>query len=495
MVKKKAKIIGFLALGVAIVVGLCFLFVSTASKNHSDVMRRANSGNPNFGNSKVYDIGMLASHDALSDKISSSSIFDYSSNVPELAGLENTKLVKSVAANYARAQSESLSTQLNAGVRYIDARITCMKGTFYTTHSLISAQLEIYLKDLITFLLNNPGEFVVFDINYYSTKEKNATQLAEYMQTVKVRRDGRDYNIYDFINYDTSKDFTQVTYNDVTSNGTKGGLIILPTDLGEVRNSSLSKYFKSKTRINNWYNEADSKSLLAEVDEVVNKNKNKVGFKCNQLQTTPDAKKIIFSLWGSLLDDAETHNIKAIENSHFDYWISCMPIVWFDNVTCNKNDFNSRVNDKILNYNLSLNKSSLTLKYNKLTSSSQLKDGMKIMIKEVGGTNGYYGNDYKPGNIGSYVGNQFVMKDKNMWTLKKSGDSWKIRRPDGYWLYRNWIGDLDTTKKEGSAVTFKFDFTNSGTAKIHYDKYYMYLTGKRALDLSKKYSDEFEIYA
>lgn len=472
------------------------MFISKASEDYSNVMRKANSGNPNFANSKVYDIGMLASHDAMSDKISSSSDFDYKSNIPELAGLENTEIVKSVAANYARAQSQSLYKQLNAGVRYIDARITCMKGTFYTTHSLISGKLELYLKELITFLLDNPGEFIVLDINYYSTKEKNATQLAEYMETVKVQKDGKNYNIYDFINYDTSKDFDQVTYNDVTNSGQKGGLIILPTDLGEVKNSSLSKFFKSKTRVNKWYNEADSEKLISQVDAAANERKNKVGFRCNQLQTTPDAQKIIFNLWGSLIKDAETHNTAVVGNSHFEYWLTCMPIVWFDDVTSNENNFNSKVNNKILNYNLNLNKQPITLKYNKLTSSSQLKDGMKFMIKEVDGTNGYYGDNYKPGNIGSYVGNQFVMKDKNMWSLKKSGDGWKIKRSDSYWLCRNLIGDLDTTKKESSANKFNFDFKKSGNAKIHYDKYYMYLTdGKKILDLSKKYSDEFEIYA
>ena len=83
----------------------------------------------------------------------------------------------------------------------------------------------------------------------------------------------------------------------------------------------------------------------------------------------------------------------------------------------------------------------------------------------------------------------------NMWTLKKSGSEWKIKRPDGTWLNRNLFGYLVDTKREESGVPFKFEFTNSGTAKIRYDKYYMYIDGRKVLDLSKKYSNEFEIYA
>ncbi|MBR2734715.1 MAG: hypothetical protein IKE05_00800, partial [Clostridia bacterium] len=75
------------------------------------------------------------------------------------------------------------------------------------------------------------------------------------------------------------------------------------------------------------------------------------------------------------------------------------------------------------------------------------------------------------------------------------GGDWKIRMSNGTWLNRNWLGYLVDAGKEESGVTFKFDFTSSGTVKIHYDNYYMYIDGKKVLDLSKKYSDEFEVYA
>ena len=149
-----------------------------------------------------------------------------------------------------------------------------------------------------------------------------------------------------------------------------------------------------------------------------------------------------------------------------------------------------------MNYNLNLNKEIGKIKYNRINSDSQLKDGMKIVIKEVNGTNGYEGDKFKTVQVGRYVCSNFLINDNPnaMWTLKKSKDGWKIQLPNGKWLDRNLLGYLVSTDNEKSAITFKFDFTDSETAKVHYGKYYMYADSKKTLDLSKDNSDEFEIY-
>lgn len=496
MTKKVFRNLGFIASGFMLLILSCIFFTTGAKENYSDVMRKANEQNSAFGDSKVYEIGILGSHDAMSDKITKDSEIDYGDDVPDLGPLIHLGLVRSIIANYCRTQSKGLYEQFKAGVRYVDGRITCKNGVFYTSHGMISDKLENYLRELITFLLDNPGEFIIFHIAQYNKTEGNTeNDLAEYMQNVKVTRDGRDYSIYDFINYNTYKDFSDVTYNDVTRNGQKGGLIIVSKFQGRVSNPSLSNFFRYRQYYSTWYNKPDHKLLLSMVDDAVQKYKGVAAFRCNGFHTTQNAKSIALHLGGSLISNAESENIETVNHSHFDYWLSFMPMACFDEVTSTEGDFNAKINEKILNYNLNLNKHVEMSKYQKIIFASQLEDGMKIMIKEFGGTNGYYGDNYKPGNIGSYVGDQFVMKDKNMWTLKKSGNGWKIKRTDDKWLCRNLIGDLDTTQKEDSAIEFEFDFSESGTAKIHYDKYYMYLTDNKVLDISKKHSDEFEIYA
>ncbi len=470
----------------------------TDYSNHSDILKRANQGNPNFGNSKIYDIAMLGSHDALSDKITVNSKNDYHTNVPDLCGLEDLNLVKKVSVNYAKAQADSLIIQLESGVRYVDARITCMDGTFYTMHSLLSGKLEDYLKELIIFLIDNPGEFVIFDIASYNDHEKTANELAEYMKTVKVKHSGREYNIYDFINYDTSKDFSEVTYNDVTNNGTSAGIIMV-SNTNPVTTPELSDFFKRKEKYAHWYNDSSSSSLISKIDDLAlsyEKN-NYVGLKCNQVQTSPNAKSIALSLNGSLLGDAKKHNVAVLESSHFDYWLSVMPIMWFDNVTSNYNNFNSRINEKMLDYNLNLNNVQNTgFEVKKITNNSQLSDNMKVIFRVPFTGNGFIESslDYK--NIGSYKSNKFVLSDnvRDFWTLKKTGDGWKVMLSNGNYLKRI-SSNLKTTDTRLHATTFKADISDTGIAKIYEPskpKRDLYLDGKK-LDLSMLKSDNLEI--
>lgn len=497
---KKTAVFSLIGLMLVFIGGWLGIFTDYATNDYSDIMKRANKGNPNFGNSLAYDIAMLGTHDAMSDKINANSEIDYGDDVPDLGVLLKLGFVRSIIANYCRTQSVGLAKQLQAGARYIDLRITCRNGIFYGTHGLVGGKFEGYLKELITFLLDHPGEFVVFNIAQYNRNEGNTvTELAEYMKKITVNRDDKDYSIYDFINYDTSRDFSLITYNDVTENGTKGGVVIVSRCFtnANVDNVFLRDFFKRKASYATWYNKSSSKELLSMVDAQAQKYKDVRAFRCNGLQTTQDATSIATHLGGSLIKNAESENVGAVNHSHFDYWLSCMPIVCFDEVISTKGDFNKKVNDKILNYNLNLNKGLEKTKYNKITSESELKDGMKIILKEENGVNGYIGNKFDATQVGKYVVSQFVANDNpdDMWILKKSGDGWKIKMPNGKWLDRNAFGYLVDTKKEKSGVTFKFDFTDSGTAKIHYDKYYMYISSRKVLDLSKKYSSEFEIYA
>lgn len=482
--------------------------VTANSNSHRDIMKKAYEYNPNFGESKIYDIAMLGSHDALSDKINVNSKNDYSTNVPELCGLENLNVVKQVSVNYAKAQADSLDVQLESGVRYIDARITCVDGIFYTKHSLLSGMLEDYLKQLIKFLIDNPGEFVVFDIASYNEYEKTENELAEYMQTVKVRHNNKDYNIYDFINYDTSKDFSQVTYNDVTKNSTSGGLIIVsnvfqssPKATNKVTNPSLRDFFKYKAKYAHWYNDSSSSSLISKIDDLAlsYEKDGSVGLICNQVQTTPDAKSITLSLTGSLLESAKKHNVAVLESPHFNYWLSVMPIMWFDNVTSDYENFNSRINSKILEYNLGLNNTQNSkFKVQKLTDKSQLFDDMKVIIRVPFTSNGFVDSNLNYRDVGSYKSNKFILNDdiKEFWTLKKTGDGWKIMLPDGRYLKRV-SADLNITDTRLHATTFTIDIPDNGIAKIYEPvnpKRNMYLDGKK-LDLSRYKSNSFEICA
>lgn len=506
--KKFRNFLLMLVAFVGIVTLGCYVGIGkAANRNYSDVMRRASKENRNFGNSKVIDIGLLASHDALSDKISKNSQYNSKTSLPDLFGLEKLPIVKSVASNYAKAQSQSLDKQLAAGVRYIDARITKMDGTYYTMHSLLSGKLEDYLKELIEFLINNPGEFVVFDVATLSG-DGNPNDLAQFMSTVKVNKNGVDYNIYNFIHYDTSKNFADVTYNDVTENGKSAGLVIIASSLNKSANAKnvvtdpkFSEFFKYKEKHTHWHNDPSSKRLISKIDGVVKsfERGNYSGFMCNQVQTTPIAKSIVADFGtGSLIKDAKKHNPAVVDHPHFDYWLSVMPCIWFDDVTSTYDDFNDKINEKILRYNVNLNNTVPTSKnYKQITSADQLKNNMRVLVKEAFTGNGFVGNGLGKFTIGEYKANTFAFNNdaQGLWILKKLSKGWKIMLPDGSYLKRV-SGKLSTTRKESSSTTFDIKFSNKDTVTFVENsspKYYISIDGNK-LNLSKKSNDSFELY-
>ena len=505
MLKSKFKKIFSAALSLIITCSLCCYNQVRSVTTCSNVLRQARDGNPSFGNSKIYDIGLLGSHDALSDKINEDSPYTSTTSVPQMCGLEDTALVKTISVNYARAQSKSLDEQLLRGVRYVDARIAQLDGVYRTVHSLFGGKLEDYLKELLEFLINNPGEFVVFDIASFGG---DATDLANFMGSIKVNKNGKDYNIYDFIHYDTSKNFADITYNDVTKNGDCAGLVIVANSIHKapdkeipISNASLRDYFKYKNKYTYWYNDPSSSSLISKIDDIVKSfdREDCVGFKCNQVNTTPCASSIALELaTGSLIKSAQKHNITVLDDPRFEYWLSVMPCVWFDDVTTDYGDFNNKVNQKILDYNLKLNaRKEPKIICEKLTSSSQLSNKTKILIKSPSSCDAFFGDSLNCRNAGNYESGKFVISDdvKDFWTLVKSADGWKIMLSNGSYLKRV-SGNLKTTPTNGSATSFRFDISDNGIAKIYEPatiKRNLYLDGSK-LDLSVIKSAKFEVY-
>lgn len=315
---------------------------NNANATYNNVLKRAYQANENFGNIPITKIAVLGSHDALSYNINYTSAPNSSENT-----LSNNDILRLLAkgaiVRYSKAQKHDIYTQLNSGVRYIDARITNIKGEYFTSHGLVSFKLYYYLRQILRFLEENPGEFVYFHIVHYYAGTSNMDELCKFIEN--TRYNGK--NLFDYVNYDAKKlkSQSQLTYNMMTQNGTKAGVLFL----------SESKYFDLDNIISYWHNITNSDKMKEAVERYYDTLDDCDCLRVNQAQTTPNANDVGGTLIGwSLLNMAKKHNANMLKSPNFDKWLDKMPIYSCDYSTSNYNNFNTRVNEIILEHNINL---------------------------------------------------------------------------------------------------------------------------------------------
>lgn len=307
-------------------------------------------------NPKVTEVAMLGAHDAFSSSINYSSEVD-----PAESGIVANKVVSAFLKGFiirsSVAQKSDATKLLNSGVRYLDVRISYFNDSWYTKHALISGELKYYLLDVLDFLNNNKGEFIVFDIQHAYLEEKSYEELFSYIDSVKL--DG--YSLFDYVNYQSNMHLEDIHYNDVTSNATKSGVVILaknsnPSDYeGKffIYEDSIRSVWHDKIKDEDMLNGINQEYLTLKNDSNLDRNK----FRVNQAQKTSQINKdgiiqTIFS-W-SLLRMAQRFNIVLVENADFEEWLEVMPIFMVDYSDSNNQEFNEKVIDKINKYNREL---------------------------------------------------------------------------------------------------------------------------------------------
>jgi hypothetical protein len=256
---------------------------------------------------------------------------------------------------WAKAQVSSIGDLLRRGVRYFDTRITVFQNDWYTHHVVISDRLEIYLVELIDFLVENPGEMVIFDIQWAYFNGNTFDDLFESMKNIK-NKDG--LNVTDFIRHDPYRDeLGDLRLRDITDNGTKAGLIM--TAKTEIFDGCYHyDYYESVRSV--WHNKIRTNEILAgvkrEYDDLKNnpdKDRGKIRVNQTQLTCVVDFGRTLNTIFSwSLLDIAETHNIEILHNPNFEEWLTVMPIYMVDYSDASYGDFNNIANAKINAFNL-----------------------------------------------------------------------------------------------------------------------------------------------
>ena len=108
---------------------------------------------------------------------------DISPNQPE-AIRELCDMLGNVAKKYvyqwSTTQSLNITAQLQAGIRYMDLRISSKKNSeeYFCVHGLYGSKIENILQDVNNFLEAHPKEIVLLDFNhFYEMTEFNHKQL------------------------------------------------------------------------------------------------------------------------------------------------------------------------------------------------------------------------------------------------------------------------------------------------------------------------------
>lgn len=319
---------------------------------YTDVLLRAYRANPRLGNTSVTRIALLGSHDALSYNIKYSSRYNFNENLSVSSGFLRG-FAKGAVRRYSKAANHRLYTQLCAGVRYVDLRVTCIDGVFYSSHGLVSDTIEASMLEVLRFLTEHPGEFVILRIQHVYFGRSSWNAFAEFLETVRYN----GTNIYDFIRYDLTKSPTNVTYDEITDHATKGGALFITIDeQGNVTNR-FAPYFNLYPIWGPWANKTTTSKLVRFLNANIEYLRNNPfdGFCLAQVQTTPTGEDIIPTLFGwSLLKMAQRHNTRIIQRIPPRDILAHMPIFMVDYATSTTRNFNDVINAEVLSHNLNL---------------------------------------------------------------------------------------------------------------------------------------------
>jgi hypothetical protein len=130
-------------------------------------------------------------HDSGSFGITKNSLFSLSKDNPLpiwvelISNIFPHSIVRAISAGWSKTQPNSITQQLNDGIRYLDLRVCLYQSHFYLCHAQLSLRLNKALKQIHSFAKNNPSEIILVDINHVngitnSIQENNLVILIQH---------------------------------------------------------------------------------------------------------------------------------------------------------------------------------------------------------------------------------------------------------------------------------------------------------------------------
>jgi uncharacterized repeat protein (TIGR02543 family) len=265
---------------------------------------------------KIKDIAMLGAHDAFSAQIS---------------------------YNTAKAQELSGYQLAQRGVRIFDMRVKKSGSNWVTHHTLTNQNMSVDVQSIIQFAQGNPGEVLVL---YMWPKESiddgSTSNLDDFWTTLE----GITYNgntLSDFMNYSNSTALKDLTYGDVTDDGSKAGIVIFALD-DNGSGASHNAYYLGENVVANDFNSNTSVSAT----------KTNIGSKFNFSDTNRLRVSWCQQYNNGLLNLAgyvDAWNIQFATDENLQTWLAKSPVLMFDFIN-HTDAFSSAFNAATQRYNI-----------------------------------------------------------------------------------------------------------------------------------------------
>lgn len=312
---------------------------------------------------KIIDIAMLGAHDAFTNEITLFSKTDLLSADSIQTGAIGM-LIKGFSLRQSRTQVSDASELLANGVRYFDIRLSYneSKSAWYTSHTYYSRDFLAVLAEIETFLSDNPGEFLILDLQHiYGVDYTSQDDFQEIYALFD------DAGILDYAYLEGDKELSDVTYGDVTDNKQQGGVIILSKF--EEENDNFWQYGSSiRSAWPNMDLDGDVFAFLDWETTLINsgyamtgnqisdnqyEQNSQNGFRIMQavltMQMSGEGILNALTSW-SLLERAKGFNLALIQTDNFFLWLEAMPIVMVDYSDTNKGGFLDEIMTKIIEF-------------------------------------------------------------------------------------------------------------------------------------------------
>jgi len=313
---------------------------------------------------RVIDIAMLGAHDAFTAEISYGSAIDENSASSIQTGITGA-LIKGFSVKQTKTQVADAASLLKAGVRYFDIRLSYLEKeeTWYTSHAIFSSPFADTLAEIETFLSDHPGEFLILDIQHVYTGDKTEAEAFLEIQTLIA-----DSGIIERAFSTGTKLLSEVTYGDVTSSGTAGGVLLFT----KLENEDDAFWPYGVAIRSAWPDTDSADTAFAFLGEEAESIADGTALTGNQMAINPDAQDsrqglrvmqavLTMQMSGSgilkavldwsLLSRAREFNSSLIDQADFTAWLAQMPIVMVDYSTTNYEEFNDRIMEILKEFN------------------------------------------------------------------------------------------------------------------------------------------------
>jgi len=296
-------------------------------------------------NQKVVDVAMLGAHDAFTKDINLFSKLDPYETDSIMRGATGV-FVKGFIYRQSKTQLADAKELLEAGVRYLDIRLTLDGDKWFTKHNYIASEFEPFATQITSFLGENPGEFLVLDFQHISGV--NYGKSTDYDLFYDMLD---EYGLLDFA-YQVNE-LNSLTYGQLTSNGTQAKIIII----SKFEDSSGYVLPYENSIRSNWADSDDFSYVMnylkEEADTIQSENVTD-RFRVMQAVTTMQmsGSGILKGLtsW-SLINRAKRFNDYLIHSESFEDLLPYLPIVMVDYANTNSHHFNDELMQTIIDYN------------------------------------------------------------------------------------------------------------------------------------------------